>query len=246
MTRYLALLFTAFAFVLGAPGTAAAQGGDTTAIAINTKDNSSLFKFAFAIKKVTGEVVDNTNAAIAYASCENCRTTAISIQIVLVSSSPGTVVPENYAISINESCTLCQTFSTAFQFVIGVEDPSVGLTKAGKRELREILREFKALKRDDYTLAEFHARTQALGQRLRTVLRTELQSRRPGDEEEEEDDEVEDESEEEEQPAPAPPPAETTTEGETTAPPATTETTPPTTTETTPTTTETTPTTTTP
>ena len=233
MTRRL-LVLLALLLALVAPGNAAAQGGDTTAIAINTKDGSSLFKFAFAIKKVTGEVVDNTNAAIAYASCENCRTTAISIQIVLVSGSPGTVVPENYAISINESCTLCQTFSTAFQFVIGVEDPSVGLTKAGKRELREILREFKALKRDDYTLEEFHARTQALGQRLRTVLQTELQSRRSGAEDEEEDD-VEDETEEEEQPAPAPPPAETTTEGETTAPP-------PATTETTPTTTETTPT----
>lgn len=233
MTRRL-LLLLALLLALVAPGSAAAQGGDTTAIAINTKDNSSLFKFAFAIKKVTGEVVDNTNAAIAYASCENCRTTAISIQIVLVSSRPGTVVPENFAISINENCTLCQTFSTAFQFVIGVEDPSVGLTKAGKHELREILREFKALKRDDYTLEEFHARTQALGQRLRTVFRTELQSRRSGDEDEEEDD-VEDETEEEEQPAPAPPPAETTTEGETTAPP-------PATTETTPTTTETTPT----
>jgi putative peptide zinc metalloprotease protein len=242
MTRRL-LVLLALLLALVAPGNAAAQGGDTTAIAINTKDDSSLFKFAFAIKKVTGEIVDNTNAAIAYASCENCRTTAISIQIVLVSGSPGTVVPENFAISINESCTLCQTFSTAFQFVIGVEDPSVGLTKAGKRELREILREFKALKRDDYSLEEFHARTQELGQRLRTVLQTELQSRRSG---EDEDDEVEDETEEEEQPAPAPPPAETTTEDETTAPPpATTETTP-TTTETTPTTTETTPTTTTP
>jgi putative peptide zinc metalloprotease protein len=223
MTRRL-LILLALLVALFVPGQASAAGGDNTAVAINVKDGSSLFKFAFSIKKVTGEIVDNSNAAVAYASCENCRTTAIAIQIVLVSGSPGTVVPENFAISINENCTLCQTFATAFQFVIGVDDPSVGLTKEGKRQLREILWELKALQDEDYTLEEFHARTQALGQRLRTVLQTELRSRRADEPEEEE---VEDETAEEEQPEPVAPPVETTTEGETTAPPATTETTPP-------------------
>jgi putative peptide zinc metalloprotease protein len=222
---FLIALLVAFA----APGHGSAEdgnGGNNTAVAINVKDDSSLFKFAFSIKKVTGEVVDNGNAAVAFASCQNCRTTAIAIQIVLVSGSPETVTPENVAISINQECTSCQTFSTAFQFVLGVSDPSVGLTVEGKRQLREILREFRALQDEDYTLEEFHAKTQALGQRLRTVLQTELQSRRP----EEDDDAVldveEDEEVQEEQPAPPEaPPAETTTGGETTAP-ATTESTP--------------------
>lgn len=231
--KRLVLLLIALALALGAPGHARADGGDNTAVAINTKDNSSLFKFAFSIKKVLGEVVDNQNAAVAYASCESCQTTAIAIQIVLVSGSPDTVVPENYAVSINQSCTLCNTFSAAFQFVIGVSDPSVGLTVEGKRELREILRELKALKEKTYTLEEFHARTQALAQRLRTVLQTQLVSRRP-----EEDDDAQidaEEDEEEERPAPpAAPPAETTTTVETTAPPATTQTQPATTTETQP------------
>lgn len=239
MTRRLALLLAALALGLGAPGHAAAEdaGGDTSAVAINTKDNSSLFKFAFAIKKVLGEVVDNQNAAVAYASCENCQTTAISIQIVLVSGSPTTVVPENYALSINQDCTLCSTFSAAFQFVIGVEDPSVGLTVEGKRELRQILREFKALKGEEYTLEEFHARTQALGDRLRTVLRTQLVSRR-ADPNADEAEDVDAEEDEEERPAPPTAPAETTTEGDTTTAPTTTE---PATTESTPTTTETVP-----
>lgn len=220
-TRRFALLLAALALFLGLPGNAQAQdgGGDTSAVAINTKDGSSLFKFSFAIKKMLGEVVDNQNAAVAYASCEQCRTTAISIQIVLVSGSPDTVIPENYAISINESCTLCQTFSSALQFVIGVDDPSVGLTKEGKRELREILHEFKALKEQEYTLAEFDAKVRALADRLRTVLRTQLVSRRSGDGAEEGEDEELDEGEEDERPAPPQaPPAETTTAGESTAP----------------------------
>jgi putative peptide zinc metalloprotease protein len=245
--RLLLLLLT-LAFALGLPGNAAASAGDNAAVAINTKDGSSLFKFAFSLKKVAGDVVDNENAAVAYASCESCKTTAIAIQIVLVVGSPTTVTPQNYAISINENCTLCQTFATAFQFVIGVEDASVTFTKEGKRELKRILREFRDLKREDYTLAEFHARTQALGQRLRTVLQTQLVSKHDEEEEEEEEeedsgeDENLDESDEEHTDQPAPPtaPAETTTGTTTETPPATTMT-EPTTTETEPTTTETTP-----
>jgi hypothetical protein len=74
MTRRLLLLLAlllALLLPLAAPGQARAEdgGGDNAAVAINTKDGSSLFKFAFSIKKVLGEVVDNTNAAVAYASC---------------------------------------------------------------------------------------------------------------------------------------------------------------------------------
>jgi hypothetical protein len=245
------LLALLLALALGAPGIARADDDgsprkdDNIVQAINTKSGSSLFKFAFSLRKVTGNVVDNTNAAIAYSSCENCRTTAIAIQIVLVVGSPDTVTPTNAAIAINENCTLCQSFATAFQFVIGVKDESVELTREGKRELRKILREFRALKHHNLTLEEFHARTTALGDRLRQVLKTQLVSRR----DHRDDDDVGDEQDQEKRPAPPPDPATTdpattstdeaattetgTTEStttETTPPPATTETTPTTTT----------------
>lgn len=241
------LLLLVLALVLAVPGIARGDTGTTTrkddniVQAINTKSGSSLFKFAFSLRKVTGNVVDNANAAIAYSSCENCRTTAIAIQIVLVVGSPDTVVPENLALAINENCTLCQSFATAFQFVIGVKDESVELTPAGKRELRQILREFRALKHDDLTLEEFDARTTALGNRIRQVLKTQLVSR--GDQGDDEED-VGDQQDEEQRPAPPADPTtistdETTTTETTTTEPTTTETTPPATTESTPTTTTT-------
>ncbi|MDX6438542.1 MAG: putative peptide zinc metalloprotease protein [Gaiellaceae bacterium] len=247
------LLALVLALALGGPGIARADDigsprkDDNIVQAINTKSGSSLFKFAFSLRKVTGKVVDNTNAAIAYSSCENCRTTAIAIQIVLVVGSPDTVTPTNAAIAINENCTLCQSFATAFQFVIGVKDESVELTREGKRELRQILREFRALKHHNLTLEEFHARTTALGDRIRQVLKTQLVSRRDHRDDEED---VRDEQDQEQRPAPPTDPAATTSTDEpTTTEPATTEpaTTASTTTETTPppTTTETTPTTTT-
>ena len=221
MRRHLIILLTLLALLLGLPGVAAAgddhgrrQGGDNAAIAINKKNGSSLFKFAFAIRRVLGDVVDNENAAVAYSSCESCRTTAIAIQIVFVVGSPSTVTPTNVAVALNENCTACQSFATAFQFVVGVSDASVGFTKQGKEELKEILREFKALKRENYTLEEFHARTQALAQRLRTLLQTQLVSKSGGDDDD--DDPPGDDVEEDERPAPPPPPPVTTDE-ETTA-----------------------------
>jgi hypothetical protein len=237
------------AFALGAPGAARADDNgapkDNIVQAINTKDGSSLFRFAFSLRKVTGDVVDHTNAAIAYSSCKNCRTTAIAIQIVLVVGSPHTVTPTNAAIAINENCTLCQSFATAFQFVIGVQDESVELTKEGKRELRQILREFRALKHHNLTLEEFHARTTALGNRIRQVLKTQLVSRRDGGDNEGDvgDQQDEDQQDNEQRPAPPTDPATTSTDETTTTPTTTTETT---TTEPTPTTTESTPTTTAP
>lgn len=247
MRTKLILFLALLALMLGLPGVAHAEegrSGDNAAVAINKKNGSSLFKFAFSLRRVLGDVVDNQNAAVAYASCESCKTTAIAIQIVFVVGSPSTVTPTNVALAVNENCTLCQTFATAFQFVVGVSDPSVGFTKEGKRQLKEILREFKALKREDYTLEEFHARTQALAQRLRTLLKTQLASRAGEDEDEESEEEL-DEGEDEEEERPSPPPAPTTTSDTTTGmstgttePAATTETTP-TTTEPAPTVTET-------
>jgi putative peptide zinc metalloprotease protein len=216
--RQLIILLALLALLLGLPGVAQAggdddggQSGDNAAIAINTKDGSSLFKFAFSLKKVLGDVVDNENAAVAYSSCESCKTTAIAIQIVFVVGSPSTVTPTNVALAVNENCTACQSFATAFQFVVGVSDASVGFTKQGKTELKAILAEFKGLKREDYTLEEFHARTQALAERLRTLLRTQLVSHADDDDEDDESSDVEEEE------RPAPPPAPTTTEDGTTS-----------------------------
>lgn len=256
MTRRLLLLLALLGLMIGAPASAWADDdtettdrSDNIVQAINTKNGSSLFKFSYSLRKVTGEIVDNANAAVAYSSCEACRTTAIAIQIVLVVGSPSTVTPENVAIAINEKCTACQSFAYAFQFVVGVADESVGLTKSGQRQLDKILREFRALKRENYTDAEFTARTNALGDRLRAVLNTELKPR-GGDDEDEDGNNDDNQRTETDRPAPPEEPVtttstddsttatETATTGTTTE--STTETEPPATTATAPTTTETT------
>jgi len=147
-----------------------------------TRDDSNRFRFEYDLEREDGDTVENENLAYARASCERCRTTAIAVQIVLVSSKPSTVTPVNLAVALNDNCTSCQTFATAFQFVVGVDDASVRFTKAGKAELKRIIGEFRSLRHETYTLDEFHTRTGALADRIRTVLRTQLVSKGDDDE----------------------------------------------------------------
>ncbi|MDQ1684107.1 MAG: putative peptide zinc metalloprotease protein [Frankiaceae bacterium] len=176
MRRLTALLLVPLAAVglVGVATPAYAGGGDTTAVAINTKDGFDLFRLAFQIKRATGDVVDNGNAAVAYASCTECQTIALSIQIVLISGyDSSTVSPENVAIAINENCTLCDTLASAYQFVLTAEG-NLHFTAAGNQRLAEIRRQLLALRKSGLTAAEIQAKVDALMTELADILSTEL------------------------------------------------------------------------
>ena len=160
---------------IGRPEAAGADGGDNAAIAINTKDGSALFKFAFSIRRVGGEIVDETNAAVAFASCDSCQTVAIAIQVVLVTGNPDVATPTNLALSVNESCTLCETLASAYQFVFSTGG-QVHFTAEGNRALAELRRDFHELRKEaeNLTVFELQQRVSALVDRLRQVLRHEL------------------------------------------------------------------------
>jgi putative peptide zinc metalloprotease protein len=174
MRRLAALALAAgLAFVALPTAPAVADDGNNIVSVVNTKDGASVFKMVFDIRRVTGDVVDNGNAAIAYASCTDCKTVAIAIQIVFVTGNPSTIAPENVAIAINENCTACETLASAYQFVISTNGP-VTFTKAGWRRLREIRKALERLRRNDLPIAEIQARLDALMDELAAVLRTEL------------------------------------------------------------------------
>jgi putative peptide zinc metalloprotease protein len=149
------------------------SSGDNVAVAINTKSGSSVFRFAFSIRKVAGDVVDETNAAVAFSSCQECETTAIAIQIVLVTGNPSVVTPQNLALAINEGCTLCETFAGAYQIVLGTGGP-VRFTGEGRRRIVEITTAIRRLRREDLSPAELKARLDTLVADLKEVLQTEL------------------------------------------------------------------------
>jgi putative peptide zinc metalloprotease protein len=156
-----------------APAPAAAAGGDNSAIAINTRDDTEVFRLAFDIRRAMTGVVDHQNAAVAYASCDGCTAIAIAMQAVLVGVQADTVTPANLALAITEQCTLCTAMASAYQFVLGTDGPA-HFTPDGNRAISDIRGRLGELRHAQLSPAELDARLSALYDELGTVLRDEL------------------------------------------------------------------------
>jgi putative peptide zinc metalloprotease protein len=177
--RLLALLVAAIAALFAASpalaqdATATAEPEpvqiDNGAIAVNTEDDSTVYDFAFDFTRVVNGIVDQTNAAIAYATCTNCTTVAIAVQIVLVMGDATQVTPENLALALNENCEACTTVAGAYQFVFGNGD-RIRLTGQAQSQLRELVRQFKAIGEMDGTEDEINDEFERLVGELRKVL----------------------------------------------------------------------------
>jgi putative peptide zinc metalloprotease protein len=167
MKRRLLTILVVALLGVGAPGAAAA--GDNAAIAVNTKDGTTVFKVAFAIRHVMSDVVDQTNGAVAYASCSDCAAVAIAFEIVLVEGTPSTVTPTNVAIAFNENCQTCVAIAEAYQFVLGTGG-LVHFDHEGNRILSEIRRELHSLRKEDLTIEQLQARLDAIAARIGDVL----------------------------------------------------------------------------
>lgn len=178
--KLLALFIAAVAtLTVGVPmKSAGAQENDATAI--NTKDGKSVFKLAFQVKKTMDSDVDATNTAAAFASCNDCRTVAAAIQVVLVAEEPTSVDAENVAVAINYQCTECETMAAAYQFVFGTGE-DVKFTPEGKQRLNKLKQEYKALKhRDDLTLQQLSEAIAAIAVEVVEVVDSELVAKDTG------------------------------------------------------------------
>lgn len=159
------------ALVLPVP---AAGAQDTAAVAVNRQDGKSVFKLSFSVKRVMDGDVDAANAAVAYASCNDCRTVAAAIQVVLAMDEVDSVTAENVAIAINYQCSSCETLAEAYQYVYGEGQP-VRFTPEGQQRLADIRRRLQELRRrDDLTIEELHGEIAALAGEVATVVDTEL------------------------------------------------------------------------
>ena len=167
------LLATALGLGLGAATPRASYAGDNVAIAVNTKDGTTVFKVAFAIRHVMGDVVDQSNGAVAYSSCTECASVAVAFEIVLVEGSPSVVTPQNVAIAFNENCDTCVAIAEAYQFVLGTGG-NVHFDAEGNRILSEIRRALHSLRKEDLTLAELQAKLDAIAAQIADVLANHL------------------------------------------------------------------------
>jgi putative peptide zinc metalloprotease protein len=178
------LLVSLLGLGLSAATPASGRAGDNAAIAVNTKDGTTVFKVAFAIRQVMSDVVDQTNGAVAYASCTDCAAVAIAFEIVLVESNPDVVTPTNIAIAFNENCSTCVAVAEAYQFVLGTGG-IVHFDSEGNRILSEIRRELHSLRKEDLTIEQLQSRLDDMAARIADVLANHLVPVGPANDKEE-------------------------------------------------------------
>jgi putative peptide zinc metalloprotease protein len=174
MTRIAAaLLIAALALALGAARATPAQAQDNTAIAINTKDGADIFRLAFKIVRANQEVIDQSNAAVAFNSCEECSSIAIAFQIVLIFSDPDVVTSENIALAMNLECDACVAFASAYQWLLTTDGP-VHFTAEGNLRLAELRKQLRELLQSDLTLEQLTAELERIKNEIADILANEL------------------------------------------------------------------------
>jgi hypothetical protein len=159
--------------LLTRPATTHASSGDNLAVAINTHDGKSVYRVRIAIRRENGDIVSSTNAAVAYASCTNCETTAIAFQVVLITNNASVITPTNLAIAINEGCSGCETVAQAYQFVRST-DGQVHFTADGSRRLAAVRHDLRELRKSDLSIDALQTRLDELAAEIADILAHEL------------------------------------------------------------------------
>jgi putative peptide zinc metalloprotease protein len=158
---------------LAGAGATPAHAQDNTAIAINTKDGTDIFKLAFKIARVNQDVVDQSNAAVAFNSCQDCQSIAVAFQIVLIFSDPSVVESQNLALALNENCDACVAFASAYQWLLTTDGP-VHLTAAGNQRIAELRKRLRDLVESDLTIEQLQAELDQIRDEVADILATEL------------------------------------------------------------------------
>ncbi len=99
-----------------------AAGGANVVQVRNSMDGRLRFGAKSQVSRVNGLQMEAANVALAYASCANCQTYAVALQIVLYSSGARVVAPQNAAVALNAGCSGCYTVARAIQYAIPVGD----------------------------------------------------------------------------------------------------------------------------
>jgi putative peptide zinc metalloprotease protein len=177
----IALLATTLVLALGAAGATPAQAQDNTAVAINTKDGTDIFKLAFKIARVNQDVVDQSNAAAAFNSCEDCESIAVAFQVVLIFSDPAVVDSQNLALALNVDCDACVAFASAYQWLLTTDGP-VHFTAEGNQRLAELKKRLRDLLESDLTIEELQAELDEIRDEVADILARELVPAGPSEE----------------------------------------------------------------
>ena len=94
--------------------------GDNQAMAIATKNGSTVYDVAFALVYADKDTVLNKNEAYAFASCKKCTAVAVAFQVVLIVGDAHVVAPQNVSAAVSYNCIRCATAALAIQLDVSL------------------------------------------------------------------------------------------------------------------------------
>jgi hypothetical protein len=146
---------------------------------VNRRDGRLRFKGRVQLNRITGSTVNPVNQAIAYASCTDCQTYAIALQLDVVGREVTTFTPQNVAIAVNYKCTCCHTIARAVQFVRQVDDPR-DVPDEVRDQAKRLDRELKSIHAQSNRLSadEVDQQVDAVVARFQTMAQAKLEDTR--------------------------------------------------------------------
>ena len=184
-------ILLALLLACGGLAPAALADGTNVAEAVNDEDGSSVIDIAFDIRRVSSGVVDQTNVAAAYATCETCSDGGDRHPDRARVGRRRLVTPTNVAVALNEGCNACQTMALAYQFVFG-NGGTITLSREARRKIREIARAFRDLERSGGSVDEVLQETNRLLGELSEALANGVETTGPPPSQSDEGDREED------------------------------------------------------
>ncbi|MEX2291945.1 MAG: hypothetical protein WD794_16660 [Mycobacteriales bacterium] len=163
-----------------ADGTGTTSGGDdNTAVAVNTRDGSTVYAVRLKVVITGAATVDAGNAAVAAASCNDCQTVAIALEGVIVTGDAEVIAPVNLALAVNSDCSNCQTLAYAYQNLQTV-DGKVRLTGAGRRGIASLRQQLNTLRNSGLDILQVKAEVDRIAGEFAGILDTEVVPIGPG------------------------------------------------------------------
>ncbi|HWH33879.1 MAG TPA: hypothetical protein VNT56_00990 [Acidimicrobiales bacterium] len=167
-------LVVVLASVLAAGQPAGADGGaKNVVLAHNQRDGREMVRTKLQVARLASPTVAPENLAVARASCSDCRTVGVAVQVVLVTGGGDTLSPQNAAVALNEGCVRCETFAAAYQYVVSA-DRSVTFSAEGRQRIDQLAAQIDAVAASDLEFPALEAELDRLSAELFAVVDAEI------------------------------------------------------------------------
>jgi len=178
MRRRIAVLVSIVASLtmMGVPRALAGDdgaGADNIVSVHNQSDGELQVRARFSLAHDPANTVANSNIAYAHASCTDCRTVAVAVQVVLAEATATDVRPTNVAVAINENCLRCATFAFARQELLQVGS-HVDLGKEAKAQIDEIEGQISDVASSSESFDQMTAELDSLSEQLVALVQREV------------------------------------------------------------------------